>query len=145
MRADQTLRLAAALLPVIAAFALGVYGLAAPSVRGDEAFSFHLASQRLPEILASLRASEIHPPLYYVMLHLWLRAVGSTDFALRYLSVIFFVPLAALVYRIVEDSVAGIQRDEAAFGEPGAEAPTTNPSVQRGPNPFNPLPESVDS
>ncbi|MFQ5885953.1 MAG: peptidoglycan DD-metalloendopeptidase family protein, partial [Anaerolineae bacterium] len=40
-----------------------------------------------------------HPPLYYYLLHLWILLVGRSEFAVRYLSLIFGTLLVPLVHR----------------------------------------------
>lgn len=78
----------AALLAItLGAFALRVYHLASQSLWYDEAFSAYLARLPLAEI-TSLTAGDIHPPLYYYLLHFWVTLAGSTEFALRFLSAV---------------------------------------------------------
>ncbi|MCC6454803.1 MAG: glycosyltransferase family 39 protein [Caldilineaceae bacterium] len=43
----------------------------------DEGYSIYFATEPLPTML-SLTARDIHPPLYYALLHLWLTLTGST-------------------------------------------------------------------
>ncbi len=43
-------------------------------------------------------ANDIHPPLYYYILHFWMLAAGQTEFAVRSLSVITGVLLVALLF-----------------------------------------------
>ena len=60
------------LLVVIGAL-LRLYLIADKSIWLDEAFSVAL-SQRLPhEIVRAAALSDFHPPLYYLVLNLWLR------------------------------------------------------------------------
>ena len=61
----------------------------------DEAYSFHLASLSWPELIAQLRA-ESTPPLYYLLLKLWIAAFGDSELALRSLSALFSAATAAL-------------------------------------------------
>lgn len=55
----------------------------------DEAFSFLLAKKDLLQILY-LTAKDFNPPLYYLLLHFWMKVFGSSEIALRSLSLIFF-------------------------------------------------------
>jgi mannosyltransferase len=90
-----------ALAIVAVAFALRVHHLASQSLWYDEAFSVYLASMAPGEIIART-AADIHPPLYYFLLHGWMLAVGSSEFALRFLSLMFgvlTVPLFFLLSR----------------------------------------------
>ncbi len=51
----------------------------------DEALSVNIARLPLGDIGAALR-QDGHPPLYYVLLHAWIRAFGEGDLAVRALS-----------------------------------------------------------
>ncbi len=55
----------------------------------DEAFSYLLAKKNLLEIIF-LTARDFNPPLYYFLLHFWMKFFGSSEIALRLLSLIFF-------------------------------------------------------
>jgi hypothetical protein len=59
----------------------------------DEALSVNIAGQDLARIPEALRRDG-HPPLYYWILHVWMRLVGEGDLAVRSLSVL--IGLAAL-------------------------------------------------
>jgi hypothetical protein len=61
----------------------------------DEAYSFHLARLPWPELIAQLRA-ESTPPLYYLLLKLWMAAFGDSEAALRSLSALLSAATAAL-------------------------------------------------
>jgi mannosyltransferase len=89
LSSPRTLRVAALCLAG-AAFALRVYHLAGQSLWYDEGFSIYLAGQGLSEITART-AADIHPPLYYYLLHWWLALAGSSEFAARLPSVILGV------------------------------------------------------
>lgn len=53
----------------------------------DEGISYWIARKPLLEVISySLGRSWEHPPLYYMMLHGWMRLVGDSEFALRSLS-----------------------------------------------------------
>lgn len=55
----------------------------------DEAFSYFLAKRNIFEIV-SLTAKDFNPPLYYLLLHFWIKIFGSSEIALRSLSLIFY-------------------------------------------------------
>lgn len=62
----------------------------------DEGYSVWFATQSLPR-MAALTALDIHPPLYYALLHIWTRLFGASPIALRSLSVLIgslTIPLA---------------------------------------------------
>ncbi|MCU0509634.1 MAG: glycosyltransferase family 39 protein [Anaerolineae bacterium] len=63
----------------------------------DEGYSAWFATHSLPE-MARLTAEDIHPPLYYALLHLWAQAFGPGPVSLRMLSVVFGVLAVPVVY-----------------------------------------------
>jgi 4-amino-4-deoxy-L-arabinose transferase-like glycosyltransferase len=71
----------AALLLLALAFGLRVYRLDGPSLWYDEAFSIALARSGVWQPL------EAHPPLFYLILRLWMALAGSSEFSARFLSV----------------------------------------------------------
>ena len=56
----------------------------------DEGYSVWFATHPLAEIVA-LTAQDIHPPLYYALLHGWIGLLGAGSVSLRLLSVLFGV------------------------------------------------------
>lgn len=93
-------------LPVVAAVIGGValrLVLTRTPLWMDEAQSVANASLPLQDIPRVLR-QDGHPPLYYLLLHLWMRVMGEGDAAVRSLSVVFgiatFAPIAALARRL---------------------------------------------
>lgn len=88
----------ALLLCMLLAFTLRVYRLEAQSAWHDETYCVLVAQQPLDQVL-SAQAQDIHPPLYFVLLHFWLPLAGRTDFAVRFLSGVLGVLLVAGLYR----------------------------------------------
>jgi len=78
------------------AFALRVYRLHSQSLWYDEGFSVHLAGQGL----TAITTGELNPPLYHYLLHFWLPLAGRSEFAVRFLSVVFGALLVPLVARL---------------------------------------------
>lgn len=64
------------------------------SVWRDEAFSYFMAKPNIFKIIINT-ANDFNPPLYYILLHFWMRIFGTTDVNLRFLS---FLPHVASVY-----------------------------------------------
>jgi 4-amino-4-deoxy-L-arabinose transferase-like glycosyltransferase len=81
------------------ATALRLYALDKQSLWYDEAFSVYLARMDLGEI-ADRTAADIQPPLYYFLLHGWIRLFGDGEPALRSLSVLFGVLAVPLIYGV---------------------------------------------
>jgi len=84
---------------VVLGFALRAYRLDGQSLWSDEFISLERSSQPLATLIATMPPE--HAPLYFVVLHFWLVAVGTTsDFALRYLSVVFSLLAVPLIARL---------------------------------------------
>jgi uncharacterized membrane protein len=81
------------------AFALRLYRLGYQSIWYDEGVSIHLAQKGLAALTVHT-VGDIHPPLYYYLLHFWIKAAGSSEFAVAFLSLIFGLLLVPLVYCI---------------------------------------------
>jgi len=89
----------ALLLIVLLAFLLRLYRLDQQSLWYDEGFSVYLARMSLGEITART-ASDIHPPLYYYLLHLWLGPFGDSEFVLRFFSLLFGLLTLPLIHAL---------------------------------------------
>ena len=86
-------------------FGLRLQKLSFQPLWGDEGWSFYFAAQSLPQLLA-LTAVDIHPPLYYALLKVWLFIAGSGPEPARFLSVVFgtaLIPVAGILgHRLFE-------------------------------------------
>ena len=83
---------------LVAAVALRLYAIASESIWSDEAFSLMLARMDLPT-LVEWTSLDIHPPLYYVLLHYW-TALGETETAIRALSALAGVLTVLILYKL---------------------------------------------
>jgi len=86
-------------LVLLGGFALRLYHLGVQSLWYDETVSAHLASQNMPRLIAHT-AGDIHPPGYYLLLHVWTRLAGNSEFTLAYASLAFGVLLIPLSYAL---------------------------------------------
>jgi len=84
---------------LLLAFGLQTWHAGQQSLWYDEGFSVYLASRSLSEI-TSRTAADIHPPLYYYLLHFWQAGAGTTEFSLRFLSAMFAVLCVVLAYAL---------------------------------------------
>jgi hypothetical protein len=73
---------------ILLAFALRVYRLPAQSLWYDEGVSWYMTRLSLPD-LTLWTADDIQPPLYYYLLWPWVPLAGTSEYALRFLSVVF--------------------------------------------------------
>jgi len=86
---------------ILLAFALRMYRLGAQSLWYDEGVSLLLAGKPVPDLVAHT-ARDIHPPLYYLLLHGWTYLTGRSEFAAAYFSLFFGVLLVALALRLTQ-------------------------------------------
>ena len=84
---------------------LRVWGLEAQSLWYDEGYSAYLGAHLPPDQALDLTVRDIVPPLYYLFLRIWLPFSGTTEYALRFPSVLFGVIAVALVARIGRDLI----------------------------------------
>jgi mannosyltransferase len=97
---------------LLLATALRFHRLDAQSFWNDEGNSARLSERTVPLILAGT-ASDVHPPLYYLMLRGWREWVGETEFSLRAPSAfagILLVAVTAALARAFHAQLAGANR-----------------------------------
>lgn len=87
------------LASVALAYGLRIYHLGVQSLWYDEGFSVYLSAQPL-SVITERTANDIQPPLYYYMLHFWMLAAGKSEFAVRFLSLIFGVLCVPLLAKL---------------------------------------------
>lgn len=93
----------ALVIVLLLAFALRLYGLGSQSLWYDEGVSIHLATKDL-SALTLHTARDIHPPLYYYLLHFWVLAAGASEFSVAFFSLFFGLLLLALSYRLAREA-----------------------------------------
>jgi mannosyltransferase len=79
-----------------AGLALRVYGLGSESIWLDEATSIYLAKMSIADLIR-WTAVDIHPPLYYILLHVWL-VFGDGEAQVRLLSALAGVASIPVLY-----------------------------------------------
>ena len=62
----------------------------------DEAFSFFISQNKLPDLMAAT-AHDHHPPLYYLFLH-WCQKLSQSALWLRLPSLLFHLASIGLIY-----------------------------------------------
>ncbi len=82
---------------VLVSIAIRLHGLSASNLWLDEANSWQVASGSWSNLVGELRGSPVGP-LYFVLLKLWISALGDSAFALRAFSVLASIALIPLVY-----------------------------------------------
>lgn len=97
-RAMTLRQLALPLFATAIAFFPRVFRLDGHDIWGDEAFSIYVSSQNLGTIVSG--GIDVHPPLYYALLHYWLMLFGRSEFAIRFLSVGIGLLVVVLTYAL---------------------------------------------
>src|SRR5581483_4428205 len=95
----------------VVAFMLRMGLIQVQSIRLDESLSLMEARLPLATMLHNLASWDIHPPLYYTLLHAWVWLTGSGTLALRLPSVLLgtaCVPMLYLVGRRIVGPQAGV-------------------------------------
>ncbi|MCL4543082.1 MAG: glycosyltransferase family 39 protein [Chloroflexi bacterium] len=72
----------------VVAFGLRLFKLGNQSLWYDEALSYSIATLPLPRIVTHLARVDVHPPLYFVLLHFWVLGAGRSETSLRLLSAV---------------------------------------------------------
>lgn len=79
---------------------LRIVNLGADSIWLDEAYSIQFARLPVPQLLDETASSDVHPPLYYLLLHYWIKLCGDTEAAARMLSALFGILAILVIYRL---------------------------------------------
>jgi uncharacterized membrane protein len=83
-------------LPILLLATLArLYGSTASAIWCDEGSSL-LMSQYSPSLIWTHSAHDVHPPLYFLLLHAWIGAFGDSLFSIRFLSVLTGIGTVAL-------------------------------------------------
>lgn len=96
--------------PVFFGFIIRIYDIVGSSIWHDEGYTMWLLKYNPIEIIERT-ARDVHPPGYYLLAKPWVMIFGSSEFSIRFLSVIFSVGIIYLVFKIVEKLLS----DKAAF------------------------------
>ncbi len=82
---------------LLLAFALRIWGLADHNIWWDEGLAAWMARLPVPQIL-DWNARDVHPPLYFTLLHFWWRVAGDGEFVLRFPSALTGTVGVAAIY-----------------------------------------------
>lgn len=92
------------IFPVFIGFILRVIGLTHSSIWHDEGYTMWLLKYNIWEIIKRT-ARDVHPPGYYLLAKPWVNFWGSSEFSIRFFSLIFSVGIIYLVYIIVKEII----------------------------------------
>ncbi len=87
------------LLLLLFAILLRIYDLSGESLWLDEAISIRRSKLSLIEIVFEL-ITNVHPPLYFFILHYWMLIFGDSEFSVRFPSVIFGLCSVFMIYKL---------------------------------------------
>jgi hypothetical protein len=105
-------------LLLLLAFGLRLHRLGEPSLWGDEGWSLYRARASWEDLLRGrivlrslqpIEATDVHPPLYFMALKIWIGLAGDREFALRFPSVfasILMIPVAWAAGRRLREPAA---------------------------------------
>jgi 4-amino-4-deoxy-L-arabinose transferase-like glycosyltransferase len=94
---EARLTLASLVAILLLAFALRAYKLGDQNIWWDEGLAVWAARKSFTA-MTLWTAGDVHPPLYFWTLWPWVQLVGESEFAVRYLSLIFGLLTVALIY-----------------------------------------------
>lgn len=72
----------------------------------DEATSALAAKMSLTDLFSKFLPGDFHPPLYYLLLHFWVKIFGTGEFSLRVPSIIFGILTIYIVYKLSKNLIA---------------------------------------
>jgi hypothetical protein len=85
------------------AFLIRVWNINKESFWADEGWTMLLSKgPTLSDVVQTL-ANDQHPPLYFILMHYWIDLTGNSEFATRFLSLMWSVIGVALIYRLGAD------------------------------------------
>lgn len=110
----------ALVLLIAVSFAVRLYDLGAKSLWSDEGLTLRRAEQPFALVFKNLNliplgpnyydggdeereiisSPDLHPPLYFLAMHLWIRVAGQSEFALRFPSVVAATLTLSLLYAL---------------------------------------------
>jgi len=76
------------------------YNIGRRSLWLDEAITVQLAQSSIREIIINRASTGIHPPLYFLIIHFWIRLFGDSEIALRGFSSVFSILSIYLIYKL---------------------------------------------
>lgn len=98
-RSSQTRFIGLILLLILAlGTVLRIVNLGSDSIWLDEAYSIQFAHLPLAPLLKETAVSDVHPPLYYILLHYWIKLCGDSEAGARLLSVLFGLFSILVIY-----------------------------------------------
>ncbi len=86
---------------IILSFFLRIYNLDGESLWYDEAMSIDISKKTISDIIYVANV-DAHPPLYYIILHFWIKIFGDSEFSVRFPSIIFGILSVYMIFKLGE-------------------------------------------
>ncbi len=99
MRRNYSLTVLGLLL--LLAAGLRIYHLDYKSLSIDETIGAYYAKEPVPRIFI-MTINDVHPPLFYLVHHAWIRVFGETESALRSISILFALASVLVLYKTTQ-------------------------------------------
>jgi mannosyltransferase len=87
------------LVAIFITLVVRIYNIEQKNVWFDEVYSWKLAQESFIQVIG-LSSGDIHPPLYYIVLKIWMMVFGDSVFSIRFLSVVFSMFSLIFIYKI---------------------------------------------
>src|SRR5579859_4600224 len=97
-RSRKSLMQMALAVVTLLAFLLRMVRLGYFNLSGDEAVTATFSTQPVSTIIQALRHLEPHPPLLYLLVHVWIPLAGDSEVALRFTAVVAGTALVPMTY-----------------------------------------------
>ena len=98
--AERLIWVAVAILTLVV-LSLYLRTLGKQSLWFDEGLSVAFAGRSLPQLMRTLIYEDLHPPLYYLLLHFWMWLAGNSAWAVRLPSAVAAALLPPLAFAVV--------------------------------------------
>ncbi len=110
MKANKIFTKYTVIWPILIGFMLRLYKITFSSIWHDEGYTMWLLKYDIAGIIERT-ARDVHPPGYYLYSKPWVEIFGSSEFSIRFLSLLFSVGIIYFVYKIMKE----IWNEKVAF------------------------------
>jgi len=87
-------------LVLLVGVVLRLHRLGSENIWVDEGYSLQCARRSLTDLVGEVARADKHPPLYYSLLHGWIRVFGESELSIRMPSALFGILCLLVIYQI---------------------------------------------